>query len=282
MVGAEEREEEGKQPLYFAPALDKGLDILELMSKQREGLTRREIAERLGRSVGEIFRMIESLTRRSYLVQDDDKFLLGMKVFELTHEFPPMSRLLHEALPRMEALSKFLDQSCHLTVLSGTHQLVVAQVDIPDGVGFSVRIGAKLDLLTSASGQVLLAFHDREDAGRLVQQVKETASKEERDEFLIGLDGVRSRGFARITSNRFGSVEAISYPVLDLQGRAIAALTVPFMNRLDDPVPRPLEFVQSYVATVAADLSASLGGAITHLASNVARGHGTALASRTD
>jgi len=35
---------------YRAPALDKGLDILELLSEQKEGLTRAEITKLLGRN----------------------------------------------------------------------------------------------------------------------------------------------------------------------------------------------------------------------------------------
>jgi DNA-binding CsgD family transcriptional regulator len=73
-IGRSPREENGRQPIYAAPALEKGLDILELLAKQAEGLTRREIAERLGRSVSEIFRMIEALTRRSYLVARFNQF----------------------------------------------------------------------------------------------------------------------------------------------------------------------------------------------------------------
>src|SRR5271166_1226026 len=150
-------EDETSQPLYAAPALDKGLDILELLSRQEGGLTRRDIAEHLGRSVSELCRMIECLARRSYLVQNGDTYMLGMRLFELAHEFPPMSRLLKEALPRMETLAKAVDQSCHLTVLNGPRQIVVAQVDPPEGMGFSVKIGTVLDLQKSASGRVLLA-----------------------------------------------------------------------------------------------------------------------------
>jgi DNA-binding IclR family transcriptional regulator len=177
-------EEDDRQPIYAAPALEKGLDILELLAKQEEGLTRREIAERLGRSVSEIFRMIEALTRRSYLVQNGDTFLLGMKLFELAHELPPMNRLLKEALPRMEALAKAVDQSCHLTVLSGPRQLVIAQVDTPEGVGFSVKIGAMLDLLKSASGRVLLPFRYQEETRRLISLADPKLSVAERSAFM--------------------------------------------------------------------------------------------------
>ncbi len=259
-------EEETSQPLYAAPALDKGLDILELLSKQQQALTRRDIAEQLGRSVSEIFRMIECLTRRSYLVQTDDSFVLGMKLFELAHEFPPMNRLLKEALPRMEALAKTVDQSCHLTVLSGPRQLVVAQVDTPDGVGFSVKIGATLDLLESASGRVLLAFQDEEEARRLISLAGPDLSEAEQKELTKTLMKVATQGFAFMKSKQFSGLEAISYPILDLRGHAVAALTVPYVKRLDDMTQKPTQVAQVALAEVAADLNAALGGAVASIA----------------
>jgi DNA-binding IclR family transcriptional regulator len=73
---------EGRLTPYSAPALDKGLDIIELLSKEEFGLTRRDIAERLGRSVGEIFRMLDKLVRRSYIVQKGDVFVLSTRLLD--------------------------------------------------------------------------------------------------------------------------------------------------------------------------------------------------------
>lgn len=251
---------EDRQPLYAAPALDKGLDILELLSKQEQGLTRRDIADRLGRSVSEIFRMVECLTRRSYLVQADDTFMLGMKLFELAHEFPPVSRLLGEALPRMEMLAKTADQSCHLSVLSGPRQLVVAQVDTPGGMGFSVKIGTTLDLLKSASGRVLLAFRDGEETSRLVSLAEPNLGMAEQKASMRTIAKVAAQGFAFMKSNQFSGLEAMSYPILDLRGHAIAALTVPYVTRLDDMTRKSTSAVQAELARVAVDLNAALGG----------------------
>jgi DNA-binding IclR family transcriptional regulator len=244
---------------YAAPALDKGLDIIELLSKQQDGLTRPEIAEQLQRSVGEIFRMIECLTRRSYLVQHEDTFSLGMKLFELAHEFPPMSRLLKEALPRMEALAKVVDQSCHLSVLSGARQLVVAQVDSPGGVGFGVKLGATLDLVKSASGRVLLAFHDEQTARQLIALAEPDLKVAATRSIVATLREVAVAGFAFSPSRQFSGVEAISYPILDLHRRAIAALTVPYVARLDDNTRMTASATQSALAEVAAALNHALG-----------------------
>ena len=91
-----------------------------------------------------------------------DRYHVTTKLFELAHVNPPTHRLLTEAMPLMQKLSDDLDQSCHLTVYNQGRQIVVAKVDAPGGMGFSVRVGAELDVLVSASGRFLLAFQDRE------------------------------------------------------------------------------------------------------------------------
>ena len=52
---------------YAAPALEKGLDILELLASVSEALTHSEIARRLGRTINEVFRMLVCLEERGYI-----------------------------------------------------------------------------------------------------------------------------------------------------------------------------------------------------------------------
>ena len=51
----------GDEQRYRAPALDKGLDILELISRATEPMSIGMITQALGRSTGELFRMIQVL-----------------------------------------------------------------------------------------------------------------------------------------------------------------------------------------------------------------------------
>jgi DNA-binding IclR family transcriptional regulator len=62
-----ERSERRAGPRYAAPALEKGLDILELLSLRDEGLSQRQLADALQRSVGEIYRMLACLVERGYV-----------------------------------------------------------------------------------------------------------------------------------------------------------------------------------------------------------------------
>ena len=52
---------------YRAPALDKGLDIIELLASTDDTLSQAEIAKSLDRSPNEIYRMLDRLVRRAYV-----------------------------------------------------------------------------------------------------------------------------------------------------------------------------------------------------------------------
>jgi len=67
-------------------------------------------------------------------------------------------------------------------------------------------------------------------------------------------------------SNQFSGVEAISYPILNSRARAIAALTVPYVTRLDDVARKPPLEAQRALAKAAAELNTALGGAVIDIA----------------
>ena len=81
---------------------------------------------------------------------------------------PPVRRLLAVAMPRMHALARETSQSCHLVVLHDHRILVLAQVDSPEAMGFSVRLGAHFPFRADrVSARVLAAFQARAQANRV-------------------------------------------------------------------------------------------------------------------
>src|ERR1700750_404957 len=102
-----------------APALEKGLDLLEALAAESRGLSQKQLAERVGRSVGEIFRMLVALERRGYVTRDpvSAEYTLTLKLFRIASQFPPTERLLQAALPVMEQLAGRVPLSCHLALL---------------------------------------------------------------------------------------------------------------------------------------------------------------------
>ena len=142
---------------YSAPALDKGLDILELLAETVGGLSQSEIAEASGRTVGQMFRMLATLERRGYLLRDAQSglYFSSMKLFDLAHRHPPLRALVSAAMPAMRSLAELVMQSCNLSVLDADRVRVIAQVESPSDFGYRVRVGALFAVESTATGAVL-------------------------------------------------------------------------------------------------------------------------------
>jgi len=244
---------------YRAPALDKGLDILELLSRHPDGLTQAEIARSLDRSVGEIFRMLARLVERGWVAirRPGDGYVLTLKLFELAHRYTPMDRLLTDALPLMKELAADVHQSCHLTVLEGGRGIVLAQVDAPGEMGFAVRVGSTMSLPPSCSGRVLLAFQGPEEHERLLERL-EPAEKKQAATLAKHLALVRSRGYEEMESTRVRGVHDLSVPILDPRGHVLAALTMPYLQRIDLGSARTIAQARGELARTARTLSARM------------------------
>ena len=89
------------------PAVEKALDVLELLSESPTGLTMNEIVDALGRTMGEIYRVVVYLAERGYLRQnpDSNRYTLTLRLFELSHRYDPTERLIHAALPLLERIA---------------------------------------------------------------------------------------------------------------------------------------------------------------------------------
>jgi DNA-binding IclR family transcriptional regulator len=257
------KQPEPESPAYSAPALEKGLDILELLCASEAPLSQKEIALRLGRSVNELYRMVTLLAERGYLVSIDDRYQVTTKLFELAHINPPTHRLLTESTPLMQKLSSELDQSCHLTVYNQGRQVVISKVDAPSGMGFSVRVGAELDVLVSASGRVLLAFQDGETRQMRIEESLRRRPDHADPRMDAILQAVKARGFESIPSVQVRGLHAVSFPILDSQSHAMAALTVPYAERIDQRHRSPIARVETLLAVAARSLSTRMGGAAT-------------------
>jgi DNA-binding IclR family transcriptional regulator len=249
---------------YKAPALEKGLDIIEMLCASNHPLSQKEIAQHLGRSVGEIYRMLSCLTDRNYVAQvDDTSYAITTKMFELSHINPPTQRLLFEATPIMQQLSNALDQSCHLTVLGRGKQVVLCKIDTPSGMGFSVRAGAELDLLYSASGRVLLAFQDEQTRLAQIEEAEVRRPEQKDPQIHKILETIKMSGYESVPSVQVRGLYAVSFPILDTQGHAIAALTVPYAERIDQSHRKTILEVTDALREATRTLSARIGSCIT-------------------
>lgn len=229
---------------YAAPALDKALDILELLANEAAGLTQTEIAEAVGRNVSQIYRVLATLERRGYLTRDDRsaRYVLSMALFDLAHRHPPLRGLVQLAAAPMRELADRVRQSCNLGVDDAGEVRIIAQAESPADFGYQVRVGARFPLETTATGAVLTAGAP-DAAGRL----------------LPGEAELLAAGYLTRADRLQAGITDVVTAVTDRAGGTIAALTVPYIGTSYSAVG--LDEVVAAARATAAEISARLGGA---------------------
>lgn len=247
-------------PRYEAPALEKGLDIVELLAGEPDALMQQQIAQRLGRSSSEIFRMLEVLERRGWLARrTDGAYATTLTLFELAHRQAPVHRLLSVALPEMRALARDTGQSNHLVVHHDRRILVLAQVDSPESMGFSVRQGAHFPFRADrVSAWVLSAFQSTARRAELADEMRDGDPRApSRVSLLRRLELIRRRGYEQRRSDTMPGITDLGFPVLDHHGSAIASLAQPYLAQRD--VAMTVEAARERHALAAAHISRQLG-----------------------
>nr|WP_310073610.1 IclR family transcriptional regulator [Phyllobacterium sp. 1468] len=251
---------------YRAPALDKGLDILELLSGIDGGLTQAEIAKFLGRSPNEFYRMLDRLVRRGYVTRlEGDRYSLTLKLFGLAQLHAPVRRLASYATPLMRELAVMSKQANQLSVFDRGAAVVVAQQEAPDYWGISIRVGSHISLFNTGSGHVLLAFRSNEERALMIAEYEQHADDiAQPPDFRERLNQIRERGYEIMPSAQTAGVFNVSAPVLGPDGRAIAALTCPYIQLLNIPDAPDVDDACKMLVATAHKLSELAGADVVH------------------
>jgi len=247
---------------YAAPALEKGLDILEALADSVSGYTLNELAQKVGRKVSEIFRMAVTLQRRGFVqVDENDRYTLTLRMFELAHRQQPLKSLVSVALPLLRELANRSRQSCHLAMYQGGRAVVIAQVESPERWSFGLKVGVVMGLTDTSSGHVLLAFRDEIDRARMLRAHIGVEGELEMDpgELFAILQDVRERGYSAMPSRQTRGITNIAFPVMGAADHVIASINVPYIERIDQKSAPDVAQVRGIVGNIAGRLSALMG-----------------------
>lgn len=228
---------------YSAPALEKALDILELLADQAGGLSQTEIAEAVGRNVNQIYRVLATLERRGYVTRDErsGRYVLSMALFDLAHRHPPLRGLVQLAAGPMRELADSVRQSCNLSIDDAGAVRVIAQAESPADFGYHVRVGARFPIESTATGAVL--SWGGPDAA--------AAS-------LPGESSLLAEGFLTRPDPMQAGITDVAVAIRGARGETVAALTVPYVATSYSEAG--LDAVVAAARATAGAISVRLGG----------------------
>lgn len=232
---------------YAAPALEKGLDILELLAREGRPMGTRQIAELLGRSKNEIFRMLHVLLARGYLQRDPltETLSLSNSLFDLGMRTTRARNLVSVAAPVIERLAQDLRQAVHLVVAHRGETVIIAATSGGTDLNFALRLGYRRPLVDAHSGLVLLAHQSPSEQARMLDECFAlTQSPVGMPALQAELARVKAAGHIIAESRDIVGLTDLCCPILAADGSALACVTLVAVTRRSAPPDFPALLAQ--------------------------------------
>ncbi|HEY0918897.1 IclR family transcriptional regulator [Devosia sp.] len=245
---------------YSAPALEKGLDILELLAQRGVPMTTRQIAEDLGRSKNEIFRMVHVLLSRGYILREagGEELMLSNKLFGLGMQTARSRDLVSVAAPIVERFAAEIHQAAHLVVAHRGETVIIAASSGGADMNFSLKLGYRRPLADAHSGLVLMAFQPPDRRDRMIAETLVLMrNPPDRASLLAELDRVRTAGAIIHESRDIVGVTDVVCPIVIADGHAVACITVAAVARRS--VATDLDAMLARQKLACAEIASQLG-----------------------
>lgn len=216
----------------LAPALARGLRVLELLADHPAGLNLVEIAARLGLPVNSTQRLGLTLCSLGYARRDplSKRFLLTSKLLAVGGRGLGERGLVERAWDVMRELRDQVGETVLLGVLQGNEVICLEQVPARHPFKFMVDPGLRAPLYSNAPGKALWAFLPKAEREALLAQApfapRTSHTLVSRADLAHELAQVRQRGFATDREEDLEGCHCVAAPVFDHRGRPMAALWI--------------------------------------------------------
>ncbi len=141
-------------------SLDRGLQILMILGRAGEPLSLNDIAAHFSIDRSSVFRLITTLIKSGFVVQDPDskKYSIGFRVLELAGSFESATKIDSILRPLLHRLCGETRQNTHLGIMDGSEVVFIAVEQPRDSVSMNLAAGTREPAAPTALGKALIAF----------------------------------------------------------------------------------------------------------------------------
>jgi IclR family pca regulon transcriptional regulator len=208
--------------------LAKGLQVIRAFTRDHSALSLSEVAGIARMPAATARRCLLTLEELGYVMRRGRQFLLRPKVLELGAAYLESMDIEHLTKTHLEELARLTGDSAALSVLDGNDIVYVARTSVRTLVRLEAHVGSRFPAHPTSMGRVLLAGLNTERlehyfrTQKFLPLTEQTVTDPKKIRQLI--DECRRNGYSAVEDELAYGVVAVAVPVLDPQGRVVAAL----------------------------------------------------------
>ena len=211
----------------------RAIDILELLSKNREGYTLAQLSSMLDSPKSSVFDIVKTLVYKNMIIEDNHtgntKYKIGLQAFLIGSSYLNDIDIVNLAKQDLIDLANQMQSTTFMAILDDDMVTYLYKYESEKTLITTANIGSRRSVHSAALGKVMLAFSSDEDVKRAIQKTnfepytQYTITSIEK--YLDELKEVRQKGYAK--SDREDTLQQIAAaaPIRDHDGKVIAAIS---------------------------------------------------------
>lgn len=215
-------------------SINRAIDLLEALAANPQGISLAELAQLRGIPKSSVHRILHTLIDRQLVCEDPDleKFTLGIGILRLSQSVFAGIEFRQQARPVLETLSLSTDETAHLAILDdqGPRVIYIDKIESTHAVRLVSRVGQSVPVHCTALGKALLSCYESSEVETLLANYTFQAFTPNTitnlETLLDHLEEVRDQGYAIDNVEFEQSVVCVAAPIVNKDGRAIAAVSI--------------------------------------------------------
>ena len=237
---------------YDAPALGKGIRLLELLCQAAKPLSVAEISQALTLNKHMVLRLLGTLCDAGWVVQEEGS-VYRVSLVPLYHFSKPISRMdvVTAAEEPIDELWEATGEATYLAIRDDDRSMGVIVRQTRRDVQVAGRIGSRLMLHCCAPGKVLLAHAELELFDRLAQ----AGFTRQTDMTICDPAGLRRhleqvvrQGYATDNEEYLRGMLCLAAPVFDYTGRVVASAGITTLTMFHSHESMRLQYADRVIA----------------------------------
>lgn len=254
----------GKTGGGHSQSLVRGLNILEVLAAEPQGLALSDIAARMELAPSTTHRLLQALHGQGFITQEAElgRWRIDVKTFRIGNAFLEARDLVATARPFLRRLTEASGESANLGIEDSGQAVFLAQTESPQMMRMITRLGSRAPMHASGVGKALMAWLSQAEVARILDAhdlPRVTPNSLDTPAALeAAMAEIRATGYACDREEHAIGLHCVAAAIHDEHGRPLAAISVSGpMARI--PEARLNELGQ-LVREAADEITALLGG----------------------
>ena len=247
------------------PAVERCLDIFELLLREQRSLPASEVVANLALPRTTVHELLTTLEARGYLERDPSipgAFRIGLELFRLGNQYSNQLDMVDVGKSVARRIAAACDETVHIAILDKAHVIYIAKVDSTRPVRMVSAEGKRLPAHCTAVGKAMLAYLDDTALAEIFGSSSKLTPMTERSitqmsDLLKELRSIRRIGVAVEECESNDDVCCIAAPVRDHTEKVVASMSVSIPLHRWSIAKR--EEISALVKGGAAEMSTRLG-----------------------